>query len=283
MRIGITGASSSIGKATMQYFASRGIESVQMGRNPGQRPFQLGDPVEPSSVKDLSGVVHLAWDRSCGLKGSTKADRNVVGSEHLLSACRRAGVPAVFLSTTSANFPQFSLYGASKLKVERIALGLGVRTFRAGIIWGGDIPPILNSLSAISNFPFLMPRVVPEIGMDHNHESYVCSRLLTALESGFGYETNTVSTSQERFKLSSAMSAFRKRRAPVVINIPAGPMARAARLLRDSTSFQTSRLDSLALLGSTIPLSQYDPNYPRDLGEQALLNWLESTSVVGKF
>jgi hypothetical protein len=61
--IGVTGASSEIGRGVLQAAQSLGVEAVPIGRSggPGTRFYDLREPIPDELLDGVQAIVHLAW------------------------------------------------------------------------------------------------------------------------------------------------------------------------------------------------------------------------------
>lgn len=272
MRIGVTGATSEIGIAVRKQANAQGHAVIGFSRRLDDRHFDVCQAFDPTALVDLDAMIHLAWDRSS--RPDDRADPNIAGSRWLFDACADAGIPAVFLSSSSAAKPAKSRYGAAKLAVEAHAAQLGIPSLRAGLIWGGGLPPILRTLESIATLPVVLPLPAPSMALDHNHVSYVAGSLLASLTEEAGTPVCRSVASPEIVTSSEVLQALRGHRKSMRIPIPARLVARTSRRVRDSGLVRDPRLDSVALLDTTVSELSFDPQYPQDLGKHAFLEWL---------
>lgn len=281
MRIGVTGTSSEIGIAVRMHANAEGHTVIGLSRRPDDRHFDVRQALDPAALADLDAVIHLAWDRSWHPEDS--ADSNIAGSRRLFEACADAGIPAVFLSSSSAAKPAKSRYGAAKLAVESQAAQLGVPSLRAGLIWGGGLPPIIRTLESIATLPMVLPLPAPSMALDHNHVSHVAGALLASLTGDTGTSMCRSVASPEFVTSSEVLKALRGGRKAMQIPIPARLVARTARRVRDAGLLRDPRLDSISLLDTTVSELSFDPQYPQYLGKHAFLEWLSHPKVsVGR-
>ena len=274
MRIGVTGLSSEIGRAVETQALAGGHVVEGMGRRPGYRAFHATRAVDPACIKGLDGVIHLAWDRKPQSPWTVGVDRNVKATAELFAVCAKADIPAVLLSSSSAGQPGKSRYGAAKLASEGAAAEHGFPCLRAGLIWGGGLPPILQTLQRLATLPAILPLPSPGMVLDHNHESYVASSILRALLSGDGGDQVRSLASPEFVTSTEILQAFRGSRRALRVPVPAALAARSARRLRNAGILSSPRLDSVALLDTTSNDLQFDPEYPKAWGRQTFLSWL---------
>lgn len=278
MKIGITGLSSGIGQAVLKRAVVDGHIVEGMGRGPGFRPFDVKRRVDPACIDGLDGVIHLAWNREPLAARNAAVDPNVRASAELFAACADAGISAVLLSSSSAGQPNKSRYGAAKLASERAAARYGFPSLRAGLIWGGELPPILRTLQQLATLPVVLPLPSPGMVLDHNHESYVALVLLRSLMTDDAGNRMRSVASSEFATSTEVLQALRGHRWAVKAYVPARLAARTARILRDSGLSSSTRLDSVALLDTNSDVLEFDPNYPNDLGRLEFLTWLADSS-----
>ena len=278
MRIGVTGLSSEIGRAVETHAVAAGHVVEGMGRRPGYRSFDATRDIDPSCLDGLDGVIHLAWDREPQSPWSVGADRNVRASAGLFAACAKVAIPAVLLSSSSAGQPRKSRYGAAKLASERAAEEHGFPSLRAGLIWGGGLPPILLTLQRLATLRAVLPLPSPAMVLDHNHESYVALALLRSLTTDVASNRVRSVASPEFVSSTEVLQALRGSRRAVKAYVPARLAARTARILRDSGLSSSTRLDSVALLDTNSDVLAFDPNYPNDLGRLEFLTWIADSS-----
>jgi nucleoside-diphosphate-sugar epimerase len=251
-----------------------------LGRQPSQRPFELGKALDPSALADLDAVVHLAWDRA--LSGGASANRgtgesrdgNVEGSAELIQACAARGIRVVVLSSTSARRPDRSRYGAAKLAVEKVAEENDSMVFRAGLIWGSEPPPIIQTLDRLANLPAILPLPAPAMMLDHNHESHVARMIVAAVDWPSGRRGVRSLASPDFVSSTQVLRALRRQRRLLDVPVPSRLAASSARRLRDSGRVDSPRLDSIALLDTSAEDLDFDPAYPAEWGADAFLKWL---------
>ena len=278
MRIGVTGLSSEIGQAVLSEAVVKGHIIEGMGRRPEYRPFDVKRSVDPNCIDGLDGVIHLAWDRAPQSHWSVGEDRNVMASVQLFAACARAGISAVLLSSSSAGQPNKSRYGCAKLASEEAAVKHGFTSIRAGLIWGGELPPILQTLKQLATLPVILPMPSPGMALDHNHKSHVACSLIRSLKANDGRDRVVSVASPEFVTSTEVLQALRGSRRAINVRVPAHLAARTARKLRDSGAFSFPQLDSAALLDTTSNVLKFDRDYPDGFGRRQFLTWLAESS-----
>ena len=275
MRIGVTGLSSDIGRAVLAQALLDGHIVEGMGRRPEYRTFDLKRHENPSCIDGLDGVIHLAWDRESKSSRSLYMDYNVKASTELFAACARSGIPAVLLSSSSAGQPKKSRYGAAKLATEQAAAKCGFPSLRAGLIWGGELSPVMRTLQHLATLPGILPLPSPGMVLDHNHRSHVAAALLRSLVMDGGSDHVCSVASPEFVTSTEVLEALRGSRWAIEARIPARFVARTAQILIGSGILSSSRLDSAALLDTTADVLEFDPDYPDGLGRLEFLSWVK--------
>src|SRR5262249_13863256 len=143
------GATGFIGRRLLEHLLGAGHEVVAAVRRPAPEldptrvrvvEVRLDDREGLTrALEGCGGVVHLAV--AIGATTERAAyDVNVVGTEHLLEASRRAGVGRfVFASTISATRERMGPYGRTKRLAEARVAASGVPfcTVRPSLVYGG--------------------------------------------------------------------------------------------------------------------------------------------------
>lgn len=136
----ITGSNGYVGGCVKRYFSAKGWGILELVRRPQggtQARFQLGEAVSPERFRGVGTLVHCAYDFK-PLGREEMRDINVRGTERLLGAAREAGVARmVCVSSISAYEGCRSLYGRTKLEIERVARAQGAQIVRPGLVHGG--------------------------------------------------------------------------------------------------------------------------------------------------
>jgi nucleoside-diphosphate-sugar epimerase len=145
----LSGATGYLGGRIKERLITEGWQVIELSRNAKSADaiqFQLGEPIDPESLRNCAALIHCAYDFT-RIRWKDIYSVNVQGSEFLLRAAHQAGVKRlVFISTISAFDGCRSLYGKGKLEVERIALSLGGWVIRPGLVHGDNPGGMLGRL-----------------------------------------------------------------------------------------------------------------------------------------
>ena len=148
----ITGSNGYVGGRLKNYIAERGWEILELTRRPGPGAravaFQLGAEISPQSLAGTGALVHCAYDFQ-PLHWEEIRAVNVDGTRKLFQAARAAGVGRIVcLSSISAYDGCRSLYGRTKLEIEKIALDGGALVIRPGLVYGSEPAGMFGKLVA---------------------------------------------------------------------------------------------------------------------------------------
>lgn len=153
----ITGSRGYLGSCVKAMFQKNGWSVRELIRNPSAEEvdsasavcFRLGWKIAPDALAGASALVHCAYDFQQRSWEKIR-ETNVAGSERLFSAARSAGVgKMIFISTMSAFDGCKSLYGKSKLEIEKLAFAHDAQNalvLRPGLIHGDSPRAMFGSL-----------------------------------------------------------------------------------------------------------------------------------------
>jgi nucleoside-diphosphate-sugar epimerase len=241
--IGVTGASSGIGRAVLETAQARGLDAVALGRSQDSniRPYDLSTPLPVASLTGLQAVIHLAWSWAADGRQNVHAGRELAG------ACQALGIRPVLLSTFSAFAAASSQYGADKAALETTFTESGGAALRAGLIWGGRPAGMVATLSKLSRLPIAAARLLPDPQMYHSHERDLASALLQA---ALGEKPRDVvlAASREPVSLALLMKQLRGCKVGITVPVPTRGLAGAARGLESLRVRLPFRADSIASL-----------------------------------
>jgi len=286
MRVGITGANSSIGRAYVRHSIGLGHQVTEFVRVPDASTevgFQLGSNFDLDIFAGLDCVIHLAWDRSRDQQKSLSLNLN--GASRLVEACKRHHVYPHLLSTMSVYANPQSHYGFAKDQAERIFGGGGGTYVRAGLIWGGEITPILRSIRQLSSLPLICPHLSPASSLFHSFEDALirasfsmCEQKLGASQSGDVVAEKPVSLKEIQHEFNSLQRRFH-------LSVPSRIVYATSRTLERVRIPLPFRSDSLAsILGSSGVLSpnlvKSDVTHGELPGMADFFEWLRSTDLT---
>lgn len=153
--VAITGAHGYVGGILSSHFRKAGYQVVPLVRNPlgPERYFSLSDSNGPIDLSGVDFLVHAAYDFfPKDLEESRHV--NVEGSRRLLEAARISGVKKlVLISTLSAFEGAISVYGRTKLEIEKLFASEGAGVVRPGLVYGVGSGGMMASLSAAASRP----------------------------------------------------------------------------------------------------------------------------------
>jgi uncharacterized protein YbjT (DUF2867 family) len=243
--IGITGASSGIGRAVVQAAERLNVESVSLVRVPAghERHYDLTEPLDELILDGLDAVVHLAWAWGSGPGVNAEAGRR------LASACRARGVRPVLLSTLSSFAAGTSRYGAEKVATETAFIAAGGAALRSGLIWGSDTTGMLATLARLAGLPLLAPRLTPDPMMRHSSDGQLAELLIRQALTPKP-PAIVLAASQEPLPLSTLMARLRGPRPGVPVPIPVPLLEVLAKTAERVHLPLPFRSDSLAALSA---------------------------------
>lgn len=163
----VTGAAGFVGSVVCRRLEQAGHRVVGLQRQATGEPGRLqGDLLEPATyegvLRGADALVHLA--AVTGKAPPREYTRvNVEGTEALLAAAKRAGVPRVlFCSTVAVKFPDTRryFYAQSKSEAEAVVAHSGLQsTVVRPTIVAGQGSPVVSKLASLAALP-----VVPAFG-----------------------------------------------------------------------------------------------------------------------
>lgn len=167
LRCGISGSNGYLGSKIKEYLEARGVEVFELRRKLPESgeggenviPFVLGHDLMPGALSRLDVLIHCAYDFSLR-RWEDIYEVNVNGTLKLFESARNDGVRRIiFISSMSAFTGCRSMYGRSKLEVERKTADPDVVSIRPGLIYGARPAGIFGAMTdAIKRLP-LVPLV----------------------------------------------------------------------------------------------------------------------------
>lgn len=171
----VTGANGYVGKQIVLFLREAGYVVYELARSIDRIqnpeffiPFSLDNP-QLVDMTHIDILIHCAYDFSTTtLKDSKKINLN--GSIALLQHAKLCGVKKMIILSTLSSFETTrSIYGKTKLALEKSAQSLGAIILRPGLIFGKKTTGIVGAMKKfVKQFS-----VVPLIG-NGNQPFYVC-------------------------------------------------------------------------------------------------------------
>ena len=171
----VTGANGYIGKQIVNALRHQGCIVYELGRflKNAQNPqyflsYQL-DQLELPDLKNCDALIHCAYDFDVKTLKKSK-EINVDGSVRLFQHAQSCGVKKIILiSSLSAFEGARSIYGKTKLALEKQAAQYGAIIIRPGLVFGANTRGIVGAMKKfVKKFP-----IVPLIGMG-GQKFYAC-------------------------------------------------------------------------------------------------------------
>jgi nucleoside-diphosphate-sugar epimerase len=160
--IAVTGANGYVGGRIVADLRARGLDPIALVRRPAPgdahaRRYALAQPLDRAALDGVETVIHAAYDLS--VRGELVRAVNYDGSLPLLDGLAARGGRAVLISSLSAFEGAPSLYGQTKLELERAVLARGGCVLRPGLVFGthaaGLFGAMLESLSSSGLAPLV--------------------------------------------------------------------------------------------------------------------------------
>ena len=205
--IAVTGAGGFVGHSLCRKLFERGARVRMLVRyrsnSPGEHQVDLTNNImDPAALEPpVRAVVHCAWDSKSHDAAEYKRI-NVDGTRWLIDRCQQAGVEQfVFVSSMAAHDQTRSIYGRTKLEVEKLLRSLPTASTFSTIVAPGRIigngGDFFRTQAAVKKFPVIpafyalgQQRVqttfVDDLcdGIIKSIESRITGRLLVAEEKG---------------------------------------------------------------------------------------------------
>jgi nucleoside-diphosphate-sugar epimerase len=254
----VTGASGYLGSVLSAFLESQGWLVYRLARSEcgkAWHSFDLDRGISPGffTENQICALVHCAWDLRLNAWNDIMTT-NVEGSKNLFKQAVQESVKRmVFISTMSA-FPECkSLYGRSKLLVEREALALGCFVVRPGLIYGESCGGMVGSLTSLLGKSAVLPLIASDALLYLTHEVDLCcliERLLDSQMQGQSLpEISAVAQTPMRFAEIMRTVASRSSKRTVFIPVPSQAafiLLKALELLRLRAPFRSDSVISLA-------------------------------------
>jgi hypothetical protein len=245
--LGITGANSVIGRGLTAAALAAGHTVKGFVRNPrsvGEVKFELGEPLDEAALQDIDAMIHLAWDRSQPEPESLQ--RNLEGSLLLAKQCRDMGIYPLLLSTMSVYSRGQSEYGNTKSELEASFVEHGGSFLRAGLVWGGELTPIVKTVVRLAQLPLLCVHLSPTPVLYHSEQESLCREMIQMCHLKQALRSGVNAISSEPISLIEIQHAVGGSRVKLHIRVPTKLLILVSRSLERLSVLLPFRADSLA-------------------------------------
>lgn len=182
--------------------------------------YALDNSVLPN-LNNIDVLIHCAYDFSANSRKKSQKI-NLDGSLRLLQHAKNSGVKRIILISTMSAFEKAkSVYGKTKLALEKEAEHVGAIIVRPGLVFGQQTQGIVGAMQKfVKKFP-----VVPLIG-DGRQEFYpcyideLCRLIICLLTTHQTYEKPIVAASKQKITLRDIILALAKANHKKVLLIP---------------------------------------------------------------
>ncbi len=153
MKIIVTGASGYVGGVILRALRAAGHETHAWSRKNCSPPwtcFDLTNNIPENNLQDVDALIHAAHDFSPrGLDENNQ--QNIQPSLRLLQSAKSAGIKTlIYISSMSAYEGTASIYGKTKLTIEKDWITNGGIVVRPGLVWGETPGGVMGSLDSWS-------------------------------------------------------------------------------------------------------------------------------------
>jgi nucleoside-diphosphate-sugar epimerase len=161
----ITGSSGYLGSRIKAYLHDKGWIVYGLNRRPASGilraertiPFSLGQDIDAGRLSNIEVLIHCAYDFRL-VTWEEIVDVNVKGSVKLFEAAEQAGVKRIiFISSMSAFEGCKSLYGKTKLEIEKEASKRGALIVRPGLTFGKHPGGMVGALQKVLSVSPIVP------------------------------------------------------------------------------------------------------------------------------
>jgi hypothetical protein len=284
MILGITGANSVIGRGLTTAALTAGHTVRRFVRNPrlvDDVKFELGSRLDESALQGLDAMIHLAWDRA--KPESESLQRNLEGSSLLVEQCHDAGIYPLLLSTMSVYSQGQSDYGRAKSELEASFVNHGGSFVRAGLVWGGELTPIVKTVVRLAQLPLLCVHLVPTPVLYHSEQEALCQEMIRMCYLKQALRPGVNAVSSEPVSLIEIQHVFGRSRLKLHIRVPTKLLISVSRSLERLSVPLPFRADSLASValqggdgeGVSGVSGKLTPSFA---GKQAFEQWLDSVA-----
>ena len=152
MKIALTGASGYVGSRIATCLRAHDHEVLSLSRRPCPEPwlsYSLCDDPSQLPWAGVDALIHAAHDFT-PQNWQENVRCNINPAIALFDSAKAAGVGRLmFISSMSCFDGCRSLYGKSKLAVEKRVLELGGQVIRPGLVWGGKPGGVMGALESL--------------------------------------------------------------------------------------------------------------------------------------
>ncbi len=227
MKFAVTGASGNFGRFLVNYLTRHGHQVVQLGRTRKNKDvdwqfFNLGEPFDFENLTDVDTLVHAAYDFSSHTEAEVLS-KNVEPSIDFLRTAEKSGVKKIiFISSVSAFEGCNSLYGAGKIRVEKVVTELGGINLRSALMFSDKPEGIVGKLAGIAQKIPIVPLVGASKKLYVSHLESLSESIVYLASQGPEY-SRTVTLAYPKpylFKELIAVLAARSGKAVFIFPVP---------------------------------------------------------------
>ncbi len=168
----ITGSNGYLGKQLSRIFKKEGWQVVELSSSNNEKQFEFNlkniENFKYDVFEKCNLLIHAAYDFS-----TNNLEKNILinvnGSEKLFKFAKKMNVEKIIHISSLSSFNKAkSIYGKTKLEIEKVAKEYGVINLRAGLFFGGES----KLIEKISNICKKLP-IIPLIG-NGNFKLHLC-------------------------------------------------------------------------------------------------------------
>lgn len=160
MKIIVTGASGYVGGVILKALRAAGHETHGWSRANSSPPwtyFDLAKDIPENNLQDVVALIHAAHDFSPRSLDENNA-RNIQPSLRLLQSAKSADIKTlIYISSMSAYEGTASIYGKTKLAIEKDWITNGGIVVRPGLVWGEKPGGVMGAIDSLVNKSPVIP------------------------------------------------------------------------------------------------------------------------------
>lgn len=266
----ISGVSGYLGGVLARYFLEQGWSVRGLSRRTPSLhdphfehiPFELSHTPPADIFSNASLFIHAAYDFQ-PFRWKEIERINIEGSQKLFELAEQSGVEQlIYVSSISAFEECRSLYGKAKLAIEKAALQHQALVVRPGLIYGPAGGAMFGRLCAlIDKLPVIPLMGGGEQDMYLVHETDLAKSILELTKDPSSFPSVMTAAFPQPVKFQTILRtiAERKKKKPLFVPIPVGPVLAGLRMV-ESLGFPLSfRSDSLLSLLTPNPHLDFTP------------------------